>query len=1116
MRLLKRAPNGGFCLTKDFVGGSIPSYAILSHTWGPDSEEVTFQDLMNGAGKHKTGYEKIRFCADQAEHDGLLYFWIDTCCINKENSSELAEAINSMFRWYHDATRCYVFLSDVSMPSGKRGALPPSRSWESAFRTSRWFTRGWTLQELLAPKLVQFFAQDGTLLGDKVSLQQLIHEITGVAVRALRGDSLALFKTEERFKWAESRQTTREEDWAYSLLGIFGVFISPIYGEGKENAVRRLNKEISDKLRSEESPELGRPAGRDDRQVSTAYFLVLYTSNPDFVGRSGILDQLKDALGFGTAPASSKSQARVSLHGLGGIGKTQIALAYVYWLQQERPEVSVFWVHASSAERFRQAYFSIAKECSIPGHDDPKVDVPPLVKSWLERKNLSRWLMVIDNADDAQLFSQPGNLGKWIPECTHGSVLVTTRNKVAGSRLTRGRCLIEVGKMDEGESRHLLHEKLDADGLDGDDLSTLSSRLEHLPLALVQAAAFIQEMDISVQEYLQFLEKSDQHLVDLLSEDFETVGRDSETPHAVVETWILSFEQIQRQDTFTGDLLSLMSLFDRQAIPRKFLSDYGARQQGREPREEIQLIKALGVLKAFSFITEDKGYTFSMHRLVQLVTRKWLGKRGTTHRFVEEALLVVSRNYPYGNYENRVVCNTYLPHAFAVLNFEGTGSRDEGLARASLLDCAAGLLNYQGQWKEAEGFLTQSTVIRKELQGEEHASTLASVAALAVTYWTQGWWENAELLGVPVMETRKKVLGTEHPDTLTSMANLASTYTNQGRWKEAEELGVQVIETSKRVLGEEHPNTLISMGNLALTYRNQGRWKEAEELGVQVIETSKRVLGEEHPSTLISMGNLVLTYYDQGRWKEAEELGVQVMETSKRVLGEEHPDTLISIGNLVLTYYDQGRWKEAEELGVQVMETRKRVLGEEHPDMLISMGNLVLTYCDQGRWKEAEELGVQVIETRKRVLGEEHPSTLISMGNLTSTYRNQGRWKEAEELGVQVMETSKRVLGEEHPDTLTSIDNLASTYRNQGRWKEAEELGVQVMETSKRVLGEEHPSTLTSMANLAHTWKRQRRLEEALDLMSRCTELQQQILGPDHPHTVSNVSTLRRWKAVAN
>ena len=732
--------------------------------------------------------------------------------------------------------------------------------------------------------------------------------------------------------------------------------------------------------------------------------------------------------------------------------------------------MSVFWVHASTAERFRQAYAFLAQECRVPGHDDPQTDVLPLVKTWLQRTEHGRWLMIIDNADDAQLFSRPGNLGQWIPECPHGAVLVTTRNKAAGLRLTRGGHLIEVGKMDEGESTQLLREKLKSDGLDAADLSRLASRLEHLPLALAQAAAFIEETIITVDKYLQLLEKGDQHLVDLLTEEFETLGRDSGTPHAVVETWILSFEQIRQQDVLAGELLSLMSLFDRQAIPRKFLSDYGERQQTQAPRGERQQVKALGMLKAFSLITEDKGNCFDMHRLVQLVTRRWLEREGAMHQFAEQALLVVSQNYPYGKHETRAICSAYLPHAYAVLKFEGNGSRAERLARASLLYHATGFFHYQGQWKEAERFLVQATEMRKELLGEEH------------------------------------------PETLTSMANLASTYWNQGRWKEAEELCVQVMETSSKVLGKEHPSTLGSMNNRMTTYMNQGRWKDAEELGVRVMETRKRVLGEEHPDTLTSMTNLASIYRNQGRWKDAEELGVQVMETSSKVLGKEHPSTLSSMNNLASTYQDQGRWKDAEEVGVRVMETRKRVLGEEHPDTLTSIANLASTYRNQGRWKDAEELGVWVIETRKRVLGEEHPDTLTSMANLASTYRNQGRWKDAEEVGVRVMETRKRLLGEEHPYTLTSMANLASTYRDQGRWNDAEELRARVMETRKRVLGEEHPDTLTSMNNLAFTWKSQGRLDEALDLMRRCVEFRQQILGPKHPHTVSSSSTMRVWE----
>jgi hypothetical protein len=200
--------------------------------------------------------------------------------------------------------------------------------------------------------------------------------------------------------------------------------------------------------------------------------------------------------------------------------------------------------------------------------------VVPLLKRWLERKDRSRWLMVIDNADDTQLASGPGGLGQHISECAHGSVLVTTRNKEVGSRLTRGGRPIEVKKMDDSESKELLEKKLEEDRINPSDLSTLSARLEHLPLALVQAAAFMQEKSVPISRYLELLDKSDQDLVDLLSQDFETVGRDSETPRAVTETWILSFDQIQRQNTFASELLSLMGLLDRHAIPLEFLSSY--------------------------------------------------------------------------------------------------------------------------------------------------------------------------------------------------------------------------------------------------------------------------------------------------------------------------------------------------------------------------------------------------------------------------------------------------------------------------------------------------------------------------------------------------------------
>ena len=246
MRLLKIGSRGELSLTKDIVD-NIPPYAILSHTWGADHDEVTFDDLENGLGKSKAGYAKLQFCGKQTRKDGLEYFWVDTCCINKANNTELSEAITSMFRWYREAVKCYVYLSDVSVR--KRNNDQTERTWEFAFRRSRWFTRGWTLQELIAPQSVEFFSREGERLSNKSMFERQIHEITEIPIAALRGTSLSHFSVDERLRWAAKRDTKRKEDKAYCLLGIFNVFIPLIYGEG-ENAFIRLKDGIDRPSRS--------------------------------------------------------------------------------------------------------------------------------------------------------------------------------------------------------------------------------------------------------------------------------------------------------------------------------------------------------------------------------------------------------------------------------------------------------------------------------------------------------------------------------------------------------------------------------------------------------------------------------------------------------------------------------------------------------------------------------------------------------------------------------------------------------------------------------------------------------------------------------------------------
>lgn len=418
MRLLSYSNDGRFSLTQFF--DHIPPYAILSHTWGPDTEEVSFRDVMDGTGRSKPGYEKIKFCGEQAKRDGLQYFWVDTCCIDKSDSVELQSSINSMFRWYQDSAKCYAFLADVpaaNLHSTDYGSPP----WESVFRRSRWFTRGWTLQELLAPKSIEFFSKDREFLGDRKSLERYISEITRIPSQALQGSSLATFSATERMSWTEMRKTKYEEDMIYSLLGIFDVFLPLIYGEGRENARGRVQEAIDKKEK-----------GIKHKYFSIPFSLSTVSDIEQFVAREDELQEMHEAL------SGDGSRRTVVLHGLGGIGKTQLAVAYAK--RYKNNYSAIFWLNIKDEDSLKQSFAKIAKQIlrEYPSASRlSKVDMKSLddvidsVKAWLSQPYNTRWLIIYDNYDNPKLASNKDptavDITEYFPEAYQGCVVITTR-----------------------------------------------------------------------------------------------------------------------------------------------------------------------------------------------------------------------------------------------------------------------------------------------------------------------------------------------------------------------------------------------------------------------------------------------------------------------------------------------------------------------------------------------------------------------------------------------------------------------------------------------------------------------------------------------------------------
>ncbi|KAL4766371.1 uncharacterized protein BDW70DRAFT_155045 [Aspergillus foveolatus] len=446
-------------------------------------------------------------------------------------------------------------------------------------------------------------------------------------------------------------------------------------------------------------------------------------------------------------------------------------------------------------------------------------EVKEQIQAYLSSKNAGKWLLIFDNADDTDLwltaYDKAPALENFLPQSEQGRILSKTRNWELAVELTYSN-IVPIEDVDKEIARNILESLLLQKSLLKHDsiIVALLKHLEYLPLAIAQAAAYINKSRLDLAAYLTLLQDEEQDAVDLLSEKFRDPGRYKDMENAVINTWLISFKQIHHQDLLAADYLSFMARISPRNIPQSLLP---AQISGKKR------VDALGLLKAYNFINSQEGDKYAQ------------------------------AFFPNDHYTNRGLWRQYLPHALALVHeSDFTNQQDPHI---NLVNYIANYLLSDGRYLEAEVLYAKLLEFQKR-NGPEDPSTLRSMAKLESTYWSQGRLNEAEKLEVQVMESFKTVLGVEHPDTLSSMSNIASTLWNQGRFHEAEKLFTHVMETRKIVLGIEHPDTLSSMANLASTHRNKGRWDKAEKLSMQVMEARKRVLGPEHPDTLTSMATL--------------------------------------------------------------------------------------------------------------------------------------------------------------------------------------------------------------------------------------------------------------------
>ncbi|KAF8470650.1 hypothetical protein BDZ91DRAFT_791604 [Kalaharituber pfeilii] len=764
--------------------------------------------------------------------------------------------------------------------------------------------------------------------------------------------------------------------------------------------------------------------------------------NPDFVGREYLLEQLALEIGEGR---DAMDITQVVLHGMGGMGKTQIALEYVY--HHRKDYSSAFWINAASEQTTKTSFIQIMEQL-IEHHasllDEPdykhignllsmvgKLDSAGLfstekpeeeqhvikaVKKWLTAKQNNKWLLVFDNLDDLESF----DINDYIPSCDFGTIIITSRRRES----MQGRRGLEVYQMQNNEAEKLL---LTSARLDLEKLAPEERKLEEaaavvaivqnlgcLPLAIAQAGAYISVQQCLFSHYLREYKTNFNHL---LSRKWK-VGKDD---RSVFATWELSFNAIKNQNPKAAKLLSLCAFLDND-ICEEFL-----RRGMKLATNDTSLTDSIHLLFSYSIAKRMETYdSFNIHPLVHLcILWKLEMEPDEYQKYAVEAFLVVASGIAVPKGRNREVSDWIferrnLPHLFAA----------------------------ERQMKYLP------------LEKEE---SLAALETLRRTYEEHGHYGKAEEIGTTLLAANKKLFGTNHSKTLDTMYYMAGVYYRQGKYNQALKLYQQVLEWREKSLGPDHSNTLNTIICVALVYEKQGKYSQALELYQRALAGCGNSLGADHPSTLDTVHNMALVYQNQGKSSQALQLYQRALAGYEKSLGADHPSTLQTVQNMAIVYRTQGKYSQALELYQRALVGKEKSLGADHPSTLQTVQNMATVYGIQGKYSQALQLCQRVLVGKEKSLGADHPSTLNTVGSMAIVYKNQGKYSQALELYQRALAGYEKSLGTDHPDILRTVHNMAVLYENQEKYSQALELYQRAFAGSEKALGADHPDTLESL-----------------------------------------------------
>lgn len=802
--------------------------------------------------------------------------------------------------------------------------------------------------------------------------------------------------------------------------------------------------------------------------------------NPGFTGRSLVLERMRDQLGGGMAVVLPQPQ---TLYGLGGVGKTQVALEYVHRFMADYD--LVWWISSEQGDDVVASLAELAVRLGAQGGEDMAAASQEAVDLLRRGVPSERWLLVFDNADD------PETLRRYFPQGGSGHILVTSRNQ---SWSQHGDALPVDVFLREESVEHLQRR---APGLSDEDADQVATAVGDLPLAVEQAAAWIAETATPIDTYLEQLARQAPQVLAL--------NQPAGYPEPVAATWNISIARLKDRSPAAVRLLQLCAFFAPEPISANLLYSKemieALKPYDSSLQEKLVLGRVIREIGRFALAKVDQvSNSIQVHRLVQAVIKAQLSEEEQREaRHVVHRILAGARpddDEPIDNPETWPRFAAIWPH----LGPSDARNCKEPETRRLLIDRVRYLWK-RGDIRTAGSLGEELREVWQETLGERDLQYLYLCFHLSNILRTRGRYVEAKELDEFTLLRQREVLGAEHPHTYMTTSSLAIDLGLLGDYGRAIELATEAHEGFGQIFHDAHPRTLAAANNLALNLRSIGQYARAREIDQDVYDRRTEVLGAKHPYSLSSAMNLARDLREVGRYEDSVGLLSRTYESFKETLGRTYPTTLSAAKSLAVSLRRAGRFEDAHRLTVATRARYRAKYTSANPDSLACDLNLAADLFAAGDAVQARDTAQEVVDQYMKVPGEKHPYTLAAQNNLGVYLSGTGEAERSEQILKLVVASMRERFGREHPNTLFCVMNLANATADRGDLPLVLETEQRLAVQLRQALGAHHPETLAMISNMAVTLDAMGRGEEAAQVRAELLgELSRQ-LGDEHPLT---------------